>query len=679
VRFAAGSDFRFGTAGRDTVWINANNGASRALVVDAGAHVRLSGIYAGNGTNSIAVDGRLDLTGTADDTLCLRVFDNNAEDRFTVGPGGLLTSSANGWFNIGIRGPGVFTVAGGEARLGSVVLGFRGNPYQTFGGRYARVYVRDGGLLDASGRWNWMGDSNNLSRVNWTSVEPGGTLRIPPTSRLTSAGWSTLALDGGTLKFAGPGLDAPDPANTLRGLTRLLVGPGGATLDTDGQNATVAQDPVPDASDTVLAKEGAGTLAFTQPLKWPGTLDVRAGVLRADLAPGTFTPAPVTNGLLARYSSEAGPGYDSSGRGRHGTAYGSAISGATDAGGRTGLNFPTGSIVTTPMDAETRGMVEYTVAMWVKRSNVSSAGGTASTFFTTRMSNNNAPYQFMLRIVSSKLRFMGTGATENGWTANTHDSTLTVPENEWFHAACDVTAGSLKLYVNGQPAGSWSKTNLRFCPPDRPLGDLGFGVGHPYLKTNPSGEFSGQIDDAQIFSRALSDAEIASLAAVPAPELPALRVANGSVFAAQGATNAVRTLSGEGYVSGGLTVRGLVSPGDAADAPAGTSLLAERLTLGTNIVYRWDWSPAAADAIRAESLTIAGAGTLDLGREEGQLISGSFRAVLMTYDTLAGAAHLADWTVVNAGGKGYVAVIKAEDGEVVLEYQSTRGSLMFLK
>lgn len=34
---------------------------------------------------------------------------------------------------------------------------------------------------------------------------------------------------------------------------------------------------------------------------------------------------------------------------------------------------------------------------------------------------------------------------------------------------------------------------------------------------------------------------------------------------------------------------------------------------------------------------------------------------------------------MNAGGKGYNATIKAENGEVVLEYESTRGTLMWLK
>ncbi len=81
----------------------------------------------------------------------------------------------------------------------------------------------------------------------------------------------------------------------------------------------------------------------------------------------------------------------------------------------------------------------------------------------------------------------------------------------------------------------------------------------------------------------------------------------------------------------------------------------------------------------AGDLAFEGTGTVDLGRAEGDLINGSFRAVLMTYDTVSGADHLSDWTLVNAGGKGYNATIKAENGEVVLEYESTRGTLIKLR
>ena len=53
--------------------------------------------------------------------------------------------------------------------------------------------------------------------------------------------------------------------------------------------------------------------------------------------------------------------------------------------------------------------------------------------------------------------------------------------------------------------------------------------------------------------------------------------------------------------------------------------------------------------------------------------------LLMRFESLTGAANLAGWTLANAGGKGYNAVIKAENNEVVLDYVSTLGTLMWLK
>ena len=180
---------------------------------------------------------------------------------------------------------------------------------------------------------------------------------------------------------------------------------------------------------------------------------------------------------------------------------------------------------------------------------------------------------------------------------------------------------------------------------------------------------SGRIDDVRIYGRALSQAELQQVIDT-ASELPDLRVAGGATFAAQDETSTVGTLSGEGYVSGALTVRDRVSPGDA-DTPAGATLMAEKLTFAPDAAYAWTWSPTAYDMLLAGDLTFEGTGTVDLGRAEGDLINGSFRgADDLRHGQWCGS--LSDWTLVNAGGKGYNATIKAENGEVVLEYESTR-------
>ncbi len=682
LRFAFGADCRIGKANREVVRMDADNGRARTLAVDAGAKAALSGIYMGYGTNAVVVDGALDLTGDFD-AACLRIQSALAEDRFTVRSGGTVACPQATWFNVGVRGPGVLSVEGGAARLGSVSLGYQQRPLDYYGGAYGRVFVTGGGLLDVAGKWNWMGDSNAVGRVNMLLIGDGSTedntARLPPTTLTTTSGWSSLALDKGTLVTTGSGLTPPVAGDYLNGLKQLYVSGNGGTFDTAGQSVTIAQQVCSDATGGTLAKAGAGTLTLAQPLRWDGTVDVQGGTLSAALESASVRQSGPSN-LLARYSFENGPAADTSGNGRHGVQRGAtAVSPGTN--GLSGLAFETGqSSVCVPLDAAMRGLANFTVTMWVWVNNVTDGAGTSTTFFTTRLNNGSTgPYEFMIRMNTNKVRFMSTGST-TAWTTS-FDTTGAVPgANQWFHLAYVVTPGGVNAYINGVPAGSSTaaamKTTL-LCPPDRPLGAYVFGMGHYHLADPQSGQFKGRMDDVRVYGHALAQAEIQQVLDT-ATALPDLRVAGGAVFAPQG-TSEVRDLSGEGFVSGDLTVRGRVSPGDGTNAVAGAVLQAENLTLGTNAVYRWTWSPAACDELQVNGLTLLGAGAVDLGRAEGDLINGSFRAVLMRYETIVGAENFANWTLINAGGKGFNAVIKAENGEVSLDFASTRGTLMWLK
>jgi len=684
VRFAAGSVSRIGNVNRETVRMNANNNRARTLVVDAGAQTTLSGLYMAYGPNTVVVDGQLAFSGNYD-AVCLSIQGNTVEDRFTVRTGGVLSCLPGTWFNIGVRGPAVLNIEGGMAQLGCVGFGYR-QLAEPYGGRYGRVFISNGGTLDVTGLWNWMGDVNNISRVNNVIVgdgsPAGATLRLPPTTQTDAAGWSALALNGGTLVTTGQGAITPIDGNYLYGLKQLYVGPAGGTFDTAGQAITIALPVCSDAAGGAFTKTGAGALTLTEPLRWDGLVDVRGGTLNAVLDSASVCPTEVP-GLLARYSMESGSVYDSSGNGRHAVQRG-ALDYVSGTNGLTGAHFVTGnSSVCTPLDAEYRGLSSFTVAMWLWVNNVTSDSSTSTTFFTTRAANyTNGPYELMLRMHKDKVRMMSTGTSSGSpsvWSSFYTSTTVPGP-NQWFHVAYVVTPDGVTAYINGQPAGGSTATamkNTLLTPPNRPLGDFGFGFGHYHMATPETGQFKGRIDDVRIYGRALSQAELQQVIDT-ASELPDLRVDGGATFAAQGETSTVGTLSGEGYVSGALTVRDRVSPGDA-DTPAGATLMAEKLTFAPDAAYAWTWSPTAYDMLLAGDLTFEGTGTVDLGRAEGDLINGSFRAVLMTYDTVSGADHLSDWTLVNAGGKGYNATIKAENGEVVLEYESTRGTLIKLR
>lgn len=681
LRFAAGADYSFGLTNRESVKMDADNSRARTLVVETGAKATLGGVYMGYGTNAVVVDGELAFTGNFD-AANLRIQGSTAEDRFTVRAGGMVSCPQATWFNVGVRGPGVLEVDGGAAQLGSVSLGYQQRFSDTYGGAYGRVSVKGGGLLDVTGRWNWMGDSNAAGRVNvllaGDGQPSGATVRLPPTTQTSATGWSAFALDNGTLVTAGGGLSAPVAGDYLNGLRQLYVSGRGGTIDTAGQNVTLAQPVCSDAVGGTLAKAGLGSLTLAQPLRWDGTVDVRGGELNVALVPASVRQSLPTN-LLARYSFESWPSADTSGNGRNGVQRGTA-SVVDGTNGVKALMFATGaSSVCVPCDTQMRGMANFTVAMWLWVNTTNMAAGTGTTFFTTRKDGgSNGPYELMLRMNFGRVRLMSTGSTTS-WASADSTRWISGP-NQWSHVAVTVTPDGAAFFIDGVAAGTSTLAALKttlFTPPDRPLNQYGFGFGNYHLDSPPGSQFTGRLDDVRVYSRALTQAEIQSLIDT-ASGRPDLRVAGGAALALQGAVEA-GNLSGEGTVAGAVTAYGRVAPGDSTNAPAGAALMVDELTFATNAVYAWSWSPAANDELLAKRLTIGGAGVVDLGRQEGQLISGSFRAVLMRYESITGAANLAGWTLANAGGKGYNAVIKAENNEVVLDYVSTLGTLMWLK
>ena len=677
VRFAAGSNYRIGQSTRDGIYMSDALSDAKGLTVDAGAMTALSGIYSGHGTNTqIIVNGQLDLIASNQiDALVLRVQDSNYEDRVIVNASGVINTPNGGTINVGVRGPAGITVNGGQVNAHSMVLGYQSSLHELFGGRFAHVRTTSNGLLNVTGRYWWMADSNNVGRINWLIADNGGTARLPNTLAQHATGWTSFILDNGIFQAAGTGANTPIANDYLAGLKTFFIGPKGGTINTDGKDVALSQKVAFD-TETTLTKTGTGALSLSQTLAWPGMIDVQAGVVNATVTSGLVHASMPTN-LIAHYSNESAPGVDSSGYARHGTAWGGVITSVSDVTTNgIGLNFPSGSIITVPNDGTLRGMDNYTVGMWVKVASVTS-GGTVSTFFTTRMGNGNDAYQIMMRTLDGKLYFMAS-SPNGGWTNDYRfASTLSVPAGAWFHAAAAVSSTGLKLYVNGQPAGSWTKNGIKFSPPTRAIGDLGFGIGHPYLTTTPTSEFSGQVDDVQIYNRTLSDAEVAAIVAAPTPVEPSLRIAQGASIALSGATT-VRTLSGEGYMAGGtVTVLDTVSPGDTTNAPG--AVYADSLVLSDGATYRWDWTNTDSDVIHTKQLTLGASGFLDFGREPGHPISDSFRTVLATYDTLTGAANLSNWTIINPGGQGFIAEVTAANGEIVLNYIARRGTLIILR
>ncbi|RYD24170.1 MAG: hypothetical protein EOP88_01340 [Verrucomicrobiaceae bacterium] len=144
--------------------------------------------------------------------------------------------------------------------------------------------------------------SNNTYNLN------GGTLTVPKILSTTPAGARTFNFNGGTLRPATPDVTVLDLGG---GTARANVRNGGAIVDTNGLNTTVAQAlehsnvPGDNATDGGLVKQGAGTLTLTGSSTYNGATTVNAGSLDLD---GTLTSniTVANNGRITGNGSTTG-------------------------------------------------------------------------------------------------------------------------------------------------------------------------------------------------------------------------------------------------------------------------------------------------------------------------------------------------------------------------------------
>lgn len=133
---------------------------------------------------------------------------------------------------------------------------------------------------------------------------------------------------------------------------------------------------------------------------------------------------------------------------------------------------------------------DITLSAWVNRT----ATISYSAVFTKRQVGGSMNYQ--LTIDNSNGR-VGLGHSGGAWVYNT---TTTLSINTWYHVAVTVSGGTAQFYVNGTPEDSFSGISINATTHDLTIGAT---VGYNY--------FGGNIDEASIFSSALSAPQVASL------------------------------------------------------------------------------------------------------------------------------------------------------------------------
>ncbi len=677
--FADGSDFRINYDSRAALRADVNNSDWRKMVFEPGSYVKAGGIETQYGyENRFELHGSMELIASPD-ALALRVNSASQDhmDWFTVFEDGYLYTPSGNHFNIGVRGPATFIVDGGNADLHSLCLGYQlGTSFM--GSSASHVVVRNGGVLNARYRLNWMGDRYER-HVSTLTVNSGSELTTVATKDYWSSPHSVLSLDGGTLSISGAGaIGSLD--NALAGLNTLHLGVNGATLNL-AEDAIITQSITRDSStNAVFTKTGSGVLTLTQPLNWAGGIHVQEGALAAEL---NSDQALVDSGnIFYRASCEAGSVSDSSGNALQGVISGTTVDvSAAGALSEHAMVCDGNSALKVPYHDALDNANQYTVACWVWMDELPS-DFKQFTFFTTRWADSGN-YQTMLRVQNGTFRFMTTGALYDDWGSYGLNATPTghFTTGQWHHLAAVVDVDTVRLYVDGVLSGSKTVAgaDLRLSPDRSGTSTYGMAFGC-YKLYESSNMFRGKLDDMRVYLRALDADEIVSIAQATV-RYPDLQVDDGVFFTAAG-ESAVTSLSGSGTVAGELDVFELLAPGESVAAEPGAELNVARLNLGDGVRYACSWSAQAADVVDVETLNIGGSGVVDLGLTgENPIPNGVTSTILFYYDQISGASNLDQWSVinlgVNSGGVNYTIV--AESGIVSLIVENLRGTLLIVR
>jgi hypothetical protein len=287
------------------------------------------------------------------------------------------------------------------------------------------------------------------------------------------------AMTGQTVQVTPPQGDAD---NTMQGL---------ATVDTGKRQARVILGGGPPGQSAVTVKNisravfGRTVHATVEQDRWSGTVGAAAQparMLDMDLpvgADGTVT-LPIDNGTPPAATGCAATGSRVTGR------LGNAVALCGN-----------GEYVTLPSGVASN-LTDFTISAWVNPAQNS----TWSRLFD--FGNGPATNMFLTLNSGNQLRFAITAGGAGG--EQQINGTGTLPLNTWSHVAVTLSGTTGTLYVNGQVVGT--NSNMTLHPSNLGVTSQNW-IGRsqysdPYL--------DGAVDDFQIYSRALSASDMATLA-----------------------------------------------------------------------------------------------------------------------------------------------------------------------
>jgi hypothetical protein len=288
----------------------------------------------------------------------------------------------------------------------------------------------------------------------------------------------------------------------------------------------------------------------------PVTSHTFTNVQSAHTIAASFALDVVAGDLVGHWRMDEGTGSfvaDASPSGLHGTAVG----GPTWVPGKRGpfaLSFTNGTsrYVTVPDAASLDLTTAITMAAWIRPTQVATASIMNKATFAS-----GPTYGYELDLSSTGVPFVRLFNDTQAAGGGRLNATIPYPTDgtTWMHVAATYDGTTIKMYINGVLNVTRASTS------PIPMNSLPLVIGAP-SDGLAARVFPGAIDDARLYNRALTAAEIAALVAVPTHTITASAGSGGSitpggaVVVNDGASQSFAIAADPGYVIADVLVDG---------------------------------------------------------------------------------------------------------------------------
>lgn len=279
--------------------VNNATSPNAAVEINGGATTVTSyvGVGRGNGTNNAATSLTLNNNAVLSAGNFAIGYDNGVvgyKSSPTVTFNGTSSFSTAGVFTVGESPNAAGGISTVNVNGGSTVnMNGAATNANNIGAVGPAVMNQNGGNVNAVAQITIARDAASVGTYNLN----GGTLTVPNITK--GAGTGTLNLNGGTLKASG------DSATFVTGVTTNVL-EGGAIIDSNGSNITVATGLLHGGAAPVdggLTKQGNGVLTLTGASTYTGATVVSAGTLLVNGSLANTSGVTVASGAILGGSS----------------------------------------------------------------------------------------------------------------------------------------------------------------------------------------------------------------------------------------------------------------------------------------------------------------------------------------------------------------------------------------